>query len=335
MKISKNILIGASVSIFVLVSLSLVSYSLSKYQSNSKQIASSQIVAVSSKSGFAQDETPIKRERIKVGEKFAVKEGQIFESNIMFNANEEKEITITSVKHVYLQDIGNGHTLFQGCYIVSGGYICALFLLNNSDQLVQLVPTIQYDFGDGKDPLFGGKNYANEINKRIKLDIANSVSKDFFVRPDEAPYIYQIVQCGDATTGSTCSVIGLNPDRIDPNIGISRKYLASYSAQSTFGLNADGEGTAEQKISRSIFATTTLLVVREEGERDGKTNHVSIFLTKNAGEPVQLFESNEDLHTRVELDYDYVSLADLSTVTVGTKKFTYQFSTGAFTKVAQ
>lgn len=328
MKISKNIFIGASVSIFVLLSLSLVLYSLSKHQLNAKQIASSQIVAVTSKSGSTQDETPIKRERINVGEKFLVKKGQVYEADSAITANEEKEITITSVKHVYLQDIGNGHTLFQGCFIAFGRYSCVLFLLNNFDQLVQLTPTTQYDFREGKD-------YEYEIKTRIALDITNSVSKDFFVRPNEAPYIYQIVQCGDATTGSACSVIGLNPDKIDPNTGIARKYLASFGGVDTFGLNAGGAGMSEQKISRSIFATTTLLVVREEVERDSKTKHVSIFLTKNAGESVQLFESNEGLHTRVELDYDYVSLADLSTVTIGTKKFTYQFSTGAFTKVAQ
>lgn len=278
---------------------------------------------------------PISRERIKVGEKFLVKEGQILESTLMFTSNKEKEITITSVKHVYLQDVGNGHTLFQGCYIVPGGYTCALFLLNNFDQLVQLTPTVQYDFGDGKDPSFGGKDYVNEIDKRIKLDVANSVSKDFFVRPNEAPYVYQMVQCGDATTGSACSVIGLNPDRIDPKIGISRKYLASYGVLSTFGLNAGGKETREQKISRSLYSTTTILFVREESEEDFRTKHVSIFLSGNTGEQVQLFESNEDLHTQVKLDYDYINLADTAYLYIGTKKFTYQFSTNTFTEVVR
>lgn len=327
MKISKhNVIITTVVAVvFVVALLVLVArgVDINGFGSNRAKFLPSS--AINEKVTSFAYKSPITRERIRVNEKFKVQEGQIINSDMMYTPHEVKEITITSVKHVYLQDRGNGHTLFQGCFIVTGGYTCTLFVLNNSDVLVQLTPSSQYDFHDGKD-------YHYELQERVLRDEATASSKSFFVRVNEAPYVYQEVECSDATTASSCSLVGYDPDTVDEKTGIAKKVLALYKSASTFGLETTSLAYREQKIYRSSFATTTTLIVHEE-EVNQHSKRVSISLLKNNDNSTQIFKGEVDTSTNVTLEYDYSHLADVAYIRIGPKRFTFTFSTGIFVEV--
>lgn len=329
MNLSKNnkLTMGAAITILVILALIISRRDVERIKSLEQQSSRPQNTKTSLVSESKSYQSPILREKIVVGEKFMVKEGQISNSDLIFSPQEEKEIAVTSVKRVYMQDIGNGHTLFQGCFFVVGGYSCNFFVLNHADTLVQLTQSVQYDMRDGK-------SYDYEVKQKIAENVLNGTSKDFFVRVDEAPYMYQIVECGDGTTSSSCKVVGMNPDSVDGKTGIAKKELTSYMYGSTAALETNQSNIAEYRISRTIFATTSELTLKEERE-DGKTKRVSISLEKNRGEPFQLFESIENVNTPVKVDYDYVNLVDVSIITIGEKKFTFTFSTSKFEKVTQ
>lgn len=268
------------------------------------------------------------REDIKVGNKLKMSPDQVRGSYANITERVGFDYTVTSVKQITIPEKNVDHTAFQTCYFYEKQNTnpeCQVFVMNTKGVLF----AVEY-------PTWG-----QSISKAVDDDVLNIKHKhrQLSIRPEEYPYIYQVLECGHSSfesyIRSGCFLTGEDIDTSGNDsevILLVAKGLRAYDMSGKSFMNDESENYslfASKKIDGQLIEVSLNVTVTD---KQTKAKSVRVEVKKgNTGEkPEVLLETEILTSDEIELEYDYENRANKVVLIIGARRYIYDFANQTF-----